>query len=197
MYQFIAKDLGVLPDSRAQVIVCVEGPNDIAFFKNLSESLLNGGYVVPDFNNDPRVVLLPLGGDTLRDWVNGHYLKNIGKPEVHIYDRDDRVPPKYQSTCDAVNARDDDSIAFVTLKRESENYIHAAAIEETLNIQVTYTDDCDVPTIVGNALGVNDRTAKRRLNRITAKRMTKDRLDEVDPDGEVMGWFNEVLKRCS
>ncbi|EEF81276.1 ATP-binding protein [Methylophaga thiooxydans] len=197
VFKLIAKDLGVLPDSRAQVIVCVEGPNDIAFFKNLSALLLDEGHMAPDFENDPRIVLLPLGGDTLRDWVNGHYLKNIGKPEVHIYDRDDQNPPKYQETCDAVNARGDGSIAFITSKREAENYLHPDAIQEALNISVTYTDDCDVPSLVGAALGVNDRTAKRRLNRVAAKKMTKERLDGRDPDGEILGWFNEILQRCS
>lgn len=197
VYRIIAKDLGVLPDSRAQVIVCVEGPNDIAFFKNLSSVLLSEGYPAPDFEDDPRIVILPLGGDTLRDWVNGHYLKNIGKPEVHIYDRDDQNPPKYQPTCDAVNARTDGSIAFITAKREAENYLHIDAISEALNIQVNYTDNCDVPTIVGAELGVNDRTAKRKLNRIAVKKMTKARLDERDPNGELLGWFDEILQRCS
>lgn len=197
VYRLIAKDLGVLPDSRAQVIVCVEGPNDIAFFKNISSVLISEGHLTPDFENDPRIVLLPLGGDTLRDWVNGHYLKNIGKPEVHIYDRDDQNPPKYQPTCDAVNARVDGSIAFITAKRETENYLHPDAIFEALNVQVTYTDNCDVPTMVGAALGVNDRTAKRKLNRIAVKKMTKARLDERDPNGELLGWFNEILQRCN
>lgn len=197
VYRLIARDLGVLPDSRVQVIVCVEGPNDIAFFKNISSMLINEGYVAPDFENDPRIVLLPLGGDTLRDWVNGHYLKNIGKPEVHIYDRDDKNPPKYQPTCDAVNARSDGSIAFITSKREAENYLHPDAILEGLNIQVAFTDNCDVPTIVGAALGVNDRTAKRRLNRMAVKKMTKERLDERDPDGELLGWLDAIVQRCS
>lgn len=197
VFRLIARDLGVLPDSRAQVIVCVEGPNDIAFLKNLSSMLISEGHIAPDFDNDPRIVLLPLGGDTLRDWVNGHYLKNIGKPEVHIYDRDDRNPPTYQPICDAVNARSDGSIAFITSKREAENYLHPDAISEALNIQVTFTDNCDVPNIVGAALGVNDRTAKRKLNRIAVKKMTKERLDERDPNGEILGWLNEIVQRCS
>ena len=197
VYKLIAKDLGVLPDSRVQVIVCVEGPNDIAFFKNLSSILRNEGCSVPDFENDPRIVLLPLGGDTLRDWVNGHYLKNLGKPEIHIYDRDDKIPPHYQPTCDAVNARTDGSLAFITGKREAENYIHPHAILETLNTQVSFTDTCDVPAIVGAALGVNERTAKRKLNRIAVKKMSKARLDECDQNGEIMKWFDEILQRCS
>ncbi|MBF4269731.1 hypothetical protein EAY71_22990, partial [Vibrio anguillarum] len=85
VYEYIAKDLGVLPDSRAQVFLCLEGPNDVNFFKGMSRILLRDGVEVPDLNSDPRVVLLPLGGSTLKDWVNRHYLKNVGKPEIHIY----------------------------------------------------------------------------------------------------------------
>lgn len=33
VYDYIAKDLGVLPDSRSQVFLCLEGPNDVSFFQ--------------------------------------------------------------------------------------------------------------------------------------------------------------------
>ncbi|MCS5705048.1 ATP-binding protein [Synechococcus sp. FGCU-3] len=197
VFKRIARDLGVLPDSRAQVIVCVEGPNDIAFLKNVSACLREEGHAAPDFEHDPRIVLLPLGGDTLRDWVNGCYLKNIGKPEVHIYDRDEQIPPKYQDACDVVNSRGDGSIAFITSKREAENYLHPDAIQEALDIQISYSDSCDVPSLAAAALGVNDRTAKRRLNKLAAVKMTKARLSESDPSGEIMSWFDAILERCS
>ena len=155
------------------------------------------GHAAPDFENDPRIVLLPLGGDTLRDWVNGCYLKNIGKPEVHIYDRDEQTPPKYHGACDVVNSRGDGSIAFITSKREAENYLHPDAIQEALNIQISHSGHCDVPSLAAAALGVNDRTAKRRLNKLAALKMTKARLDERDPSGEIMSWFNAILQRCS
>ncbi|MCG9720739.1 ATP-binding protein, partial [Shewanella sp. Isolate7] len=66
VYEYIAKDLGVLPDSRVQVFLCLEGPNDVNFFKGMSRILLRDGAEIPDLNSDPRVVLLPLGGSTLR-----------------------------------------------------------------------------------------------------------------------------------
>jgi hypothetical protein len=196
VYEYIAKDLGILPDSRAQVIVCVEGPNDIEFFKNMSRVLKGEGIEVPDFEQDPRIVIIPLGGDTLRNWVNSHYLKNIGRPEVHIYDRDTAIPPKYQATCDNVNERGDGSIAFVTEKREAENYLHPDAIFDSLGISVRYTDQCDLPSIVAGELGVNERTSKRRLNGRSTKEMTYERLLERDPHNEVLSWFRAISERC-
>ena len=84
--EVIARDLGVLPDSRVRVIVCVEGPHDVAFIKGIANAISQDSTSDIALEADPRIILLPLGGDTLRDWVNEHYLKGLGKPEVHIYD---------------------------------------------------------------------------------------------------------------
>ena len=109
---------------------------------------------------DPRVALVVLGGSTLKEWVNQHYLKNVGLPEVHIYDRDElkNGKYKYQDDKDAVNARGDGSIGFLTAKREMENYLHIDAISEALqpvvgfNFTFALSDDCDVETEIKTLL---------------------------------------------
>ncbi|HZY25841.1 MAG TPA: hypothetical protein VFE71_08455 [Bacteroidales bacterium] len=128
----VASDLGVFPDKRARVIVCVEGPHDLQFLKRINSLLKFDDPSIIDIFNDPRVALVVLGGSTLKEWVNQHYLKNLGLPEVHIYDRDESQKGgkyKYQDARDAVNTRSDGSIAFLTTKREMENYLHFDAIE--------------------------------------------------------------------
>lgn len=63
----IANDLGVYPDSRASVLVCVEGPNDINFLKNIGKIYLDQGVPnVPDMINDPRIVFIPMGDILLK-----------------------------------------------------------------------------------------------------------------------------------
>lgn len=119
----IANELGVLPDRRVQVLVFVEGTNDIEFLERISIVLMQDNADVVDFINDDRVALVPLGGGSLKQWVAKHYLRNLRLPEVHIYDHDDATPPKYQPQCDSVNARDDKSWAVITSKRELENYL--------------------------------------------------------------------------
>jgi hypothetical protein len=149
----VASDLGVIPDKRAKVIVCVEGPHDLQFFRRINPLLIDNDSSIIDIFNDPRVALVVLGGSTLKEWVNQHYLKNLGLPEVHIYDRDELQNDgkyKYQDARDAVNARNDGSIAFLTTKREMENYLHLDAINEALQpvivtpLTFNLTDDCDV-----------------------------------------------------
>ncbi|GIU21579.1 ATP-binding protein [Shewanella schlegeliana] len=196
-YEVIAKDLGVLPDSRAQVIVCLEGPNDINFFKRLSRNLLAEGIGIPDLNDDPRVVMIPLGGDTLRDWVNSHYLKNLGKPEVHIYDRDMDVPPKYKVTADAVNARGDASQAFITTKRELENYISPRAIKAIFGVDIDIDDDMDVPTALSALTKYNESKCKKKLNTLVMDGYTNADLIEMDPNGDILEWMRSIENHLS
>lgn len=199
VYDVIAKDLGVLPDSRAQVFLCVEGPNDVSFFKGMSRILIRDGVEVPDLNNDPRIVVLPLGGSTLKDWVNSHYLKNVGKPEVHIYDRDIEQPPKYQGAHDKVNSRDDDSIAFLTSKREAENYIHIDAIKDAfqLDVELTIDDQTDIPNLLVGLTPYRESNVKKKLNTRAVARMSYGYLQEVDANGEILEWFNAISSRLN
>lgn len=209
----IANELGVLPDQRVKALVFVEGPNDVEFLERVSAMLKPSVADVVDFGSDSRVALVPLGGGTLKHWVAKHYLSKLGIPEVHLYDRDDDVPPKYQPECDAVNARTDGSWAAITVKRELENYLHVDAILEGMGgIAITYTDTCDVPlkvaeaihltsgstkpwaTILADAKDLGDKVsrAKKRLNREAASRMNPERLAHVDAAGEVSGWLRRI-----
>ncbi|KUK47584.1 MAG: hypothetical protein XD74_1811 [Actinobacteria bacterium 66_15] len=211
VFKRIAEDLGVIPDNRVLVFVCVEGPNDVAFLKNMARVLLAAGDDVgfePD--NTPEVVFLPLGGSSLRDWVNGHYLRPLNRPEIHIYDRDVDSPPKYQAQVDEMNQRVDGSGAFLTSKREAENYLHPDAIREVLGVEVEISDDYDVPEMVARAIHEQEEgstpweqlsdekrkkkksRAKQRLNNEVAAAMTVDRLRERNGLDDIRGWLSTI-----
>lgn len=208
----IANELGILPDRRVQALVFVEGANDIEFLERVSAMLKPNVPGVVDFTNDNRVALIPLGGGSLKHWVAKRYLKNLSLPEVHIYDRDDNTPPKYQPECDTVNARTDGSWAVITTKREIENYLHADAIAESMNVTIAFGDTCDVPLMVAKSIHessgspkswveiladdkeLSDKTsrAKKRLNRDAASKMTLARLQQSDTAGDISGWLKKI-----
>jgi len=200
----IAKELGILPDKRARVVVCVEGPTDIHLLHRISKLLHAEDPTRPNLENDPRIALILLGGSTLRQWVDGHLLRNIGLPEVHIYDRDMLKLDgtyEYQDAVNKVNARGDGSKAFLTVKREMENYLHPDAITETFAmcapnpVVVNVTDDCDVEQEIANQLGcakVQRRAIKSWLSQESADRMTIARLDARNGKSEIIGWLTEI-----
>jgi len=211
----VADDLGVLPDHRVEAFVCVEGPHDVSLLYSLADLFLSAGLdEAIDLAGDPRVVVFPLGGSTLRDWVNAQYLKPLGKPEVHIYDRGREEPPEYRATADKVNSRGDRSRAFLTSKAEAENYLHRDAIKVVLGIEVEVTDDNDVSLEVARVtheIGGSPHAwdelsaekqakkksrAKQRLNGEVAQSLTIEMLRERGALEEIRRWFAAVQALC-
>lgn len=219
MYEKVANSLGLLPDplsTKIQLIVCVEGPNDIEFLKNITPLIKVIDPSLPDLLNDQRIAIIPLGGGTLKDWVNHNYLSGLKKPEFHIYDCDDPVAPPYQEYVNSVNARGDNSYAVLTTKREMENYIHHEAINRYFGITLSPINDFDdVPSIIAEALHVKNGgtkpwsaleaeskrkkigKAKKELNYNAVKMMTDAEYLAIDTNSEILKWFREISNRLS
>lgn len=202
----ISNQLGVLPDKRIQLLLCVEGPTDVDFFINISKIYNAHDPTLPDLENDKRVAILPLGGSTLKQWVDNYYSQNLELPEVHIYDRDIATPPTYQTAVDSVNVRTNGSWAALTNKREIENYIHPDAIQEVFNVTITFTDTCDVPTILSNQVNLDARNAyfrlgssraKKVLNELATQRMTIARINAIDTANEIENWLRQIANRLT
>jgi len=219
----IAESLGVLPDNNVKLFIAVEGPHDISFLLELSKVLSNSDSKYPNLpmlELDGKIIFVPMGGSCLALWADR--LSEIGRPQIHICDRDNEPPaqPKYQSHIEAINAQDN-CIAFCTNKREMENYIHPDAIKEAykkdgkeIELPDTFNDFDDVPKIVAQAVHnsscgndweeLDDKkkkhkmsNAKKIINKVATKYMTVDRLSAVDPDNEIIGWMNEIQSKVT
>lgn len=217
--ELFAKALGVLPDNSVRLFIGVEGKNDIAFLCNISNVLRAGGVDVLDLEKmelDGELIFFPLGGSNLALWTSR--LQNLNRPEFHLFDRD--IPPpapaKYQAQVDEINARANCS-ARITAYKEMENYLHKDAIIQaysSYNIQFAipqnYNPFDDVPVevakLVHQASGSptpweqldddkkneKESKAKKVLNNVVASHMTKQMVDEMDPDGDLIQWFQDM-----
>jgi energy-coupling factor transporter ATP-binding protein EcfA2 len=197
----VAEALGVTPDSRVQVLVCVEGPTDVLALKALSSALHQADPTLPNLASDERIAFVVLGGGTLEHWVNQHYLRGLNKREVHIYDRD---VPDYAECAKQVNERENGSWAVVTAKHEIESYLHRDAISMAFGFDIEVTDHPvegkATPKVfgeafvahAGNGKPLKDSNAKRKLAQQAFPCMTAAMLDERDPGGEVRGWFRRL-----
>lgn len=203
IYGKVAQTLGLIPDSRARVLVCVEGPTDVEALRWLSRRLHEDDNTIPDLRADERFAFIVLGGSTLKHWVSENYLRNIHRPEAHIYDAD---VPAYADAVAEVNARLDGlgSWATLTRKHEIECYLHPDAIVDAYGFAI---DVCDhpgdgrvsAPRAFGDAWSaargtdpMGDSRAKKYLTKAFSH-MTAARLDERDPDGEVRDWFRRMV----
>lgn len=194
----IVETLGIFPDSNknVQLLLCLEGPTDVVAFKAFSRCLREKYNEVVDLENDKRILVVPLGGSILKYWVEKQYFKNLGCPEVHIYDNDVNT---YQKSIDEINAREDTSWGTLTEKFEIENYLHPDAIKAIYDIDVDTTQN-DVPKLFGisysdkNGLDsvMKGKTAKNYLSKVFQEGMNMKYLEEIDPNGEVKGWFDRI-----
>ena len=110
-WRSVVDSLGIIPDNRVRILICVEGPTDVTALTCLSCALNKKYPDIPNLGNDERIAFVVLGGGTLKHWVNEHYLKDLRRPEVHIYDND---VDDYANAITAVNERGDKSWAVLT-----------------------------------------------------------------------------------
>ena len=214
--RIIADTLGMLPEPlKPRLLVCVEGPNDVVFFKNISATIHASRNDVPDLTTNDRVAIFPLGGGTLKDWVTHDYLNGLGITQYHIYDLDDAANPPYQPQVVAVRARGGQNWAVLTAKKETENNLHADCIAAVFGFPVAFGDMDDVPEIVArtqndNAAGANPwagmtdelkkkkmSNAKRRLNKDVTQQMTWVQIQAADPNGNIIQWLEEIRDRIA
>lgn len=204
MLKRIADTLGVFPDFApalaphhgVKLIVCVEGPNDVAFLTAISRIAHQADNSIVDLNLSQNIVIIPLGGSVLKEWVNHNYLQKLGTPEYHIYDSDN--VNAHAGDCNRINSRGDGSSARMTRKREMENYIHSDIVRDLFNVQIDINDTMDVSTEVSRLIraekpeGFKPETVKKKLNRTGASRMTMELLHSRDSQDEVLGWLREI-----
>lgn len=188
-WEEIASTLGVVPDNRVRVLVCVEGPTDVTALQCLSKALHLADPEIPDLTCDPRIAFVVLGGGTLKHWVNVNYLKGLGRPEVHIYDSD---VAKYAAAIAEVNSRNDGSWGVLTQKYEIENYLHSDAIFEGLAIRIIVNDQDDIPQSFRAVINWNSDNVKKKLAHHAFPKMTALRIADRDPNREVEGWFRRI-----
>jgi len=211
----VSKDLGVLADHRIKAFVCVEGKHDVSFLRHISRMLHANDPAIPDLFRDERIAFCVLYGSNLQDWVQSRYLRGLNRPEVHLYDRDTDIPPKYEAAANEVNARKDGSYACLTGKREMENYLHPEAIREARQIDVIFGDADSVPALAAEAvyngafgagpvwINLEEEMKKKKisavkrwLNNEAASKMTVERLRERDPQGDLENWLRRVGQLC-
>jgi len=202
VFDKVAKILGITPDSRVKVLICVEGPTDVQALKSLSEALNKEDNTIPNLAVEERVAFVLMGGSTLKHWVNKQYLKGLGRAEFHLYDNDVR---SYEDSIKEVNERGDNSFGILTRKLEIESYLHSTAIKNSYGIDIEIPDMQNkegkaVPKIFAEAVSpilkfdkiMSDSKAKLYLANKAFPLMTAELIRERDPENEVEGWFRKI-----
>ncbi len=152
----IAQSLGVLIDpraSRAKALVLVEGPGDVVFLRHTAEQLKAGGHI-PATLEEMGILPISIGGcGLLKHWIAKRIAEQFNIPWALLLDSDLGTPEAGQNLTQVQQVRATGKKAYVTRKREPENYIlpEVVAPHFTGGATATWTDSSDAKKDIGAA----------------------------------------------
>lgn len=155
----IVQSLGVLIDpgaSRAKGLILVEGPSDIVFLRHTAAQLKAGGYI-PATLEERGILAISIGGcDLLKHWVAKRIAEQFNIPWALFLDSDAGTPEFGKNMARVEELKRAGKKAYVTRKREPENYILPEIVSPFLNVPgpVRFTDTSD---------------AKKEISELTSK----------------------------
>ena len=190
----VKESLGVLP-YLSKLVICVEGPNDVNFLKNINQNVPELKEIIDIVRH--KISIIPMTGSNLEKWIANNYLAGSNVKEFHLYDRDSnsgRNTEQYRKYVDIINARGNGSYATLTSLREMENYIDKSLYESFFNIDnlsIENWNNEDLPHHLTNN-HLNEKAVKEIINGKLSKGMTKTLFEKNGTWEEVKGWFEKI-----
>lgn len=200
-----AKEVGLIANiTDTNIVLYVEGPSDVLFFNSVSKILNQfDSTKYSDFTKSKNLLIVPMGGGTMKQWVNYKYLETLQLPSFYLFDKD--LDAQHQREVDELKTDPQCLYAFLTDKREIENYIAPAAIEryfsKLLKSEFSMPElnsESDVTNLLKKA-GVNQRQSylKETLNSKVAAQMTADEFLSNDTTGFMAEFIAKITKEIS
>lgn len=153
VFEKIANTLGVLADpisKNAKAILLLEGKSDVTFVNHTAQELKNAG-LLPNTFEDKRIALVPIGGcGNLKHWITLRLIQQFELPYCVLLDSD-KGTNEEQKNLNIINELQREGIkAYVTRKREPENYIHIDVLNLPPDNTFQLTDTCDAKALIAS-----------------------------------------------
>jgi len=194
IFEKIAETLGILPDpisKNATALLLVEGKGDVVFINHTAQQLKNAGYLSHTFE-EKRFAIVPIGGcGNLKHWRTLKIAEQFNIPWCILLDSDRGTSEEIINSTAIQQLRQSGIKAYVTRKREPENYIHC----DCLNLQpgsVTYSDTDDAKHIISVAKSMK----KENVLGLIWPNMTAEKIRQVEQyndNGAMRYEFSEMF----
>lgn len=195
VFEKIADTLGVLADpisKSANAILLLEGKSDVIFVSHTASELKNGGHINHTFE-DKRIALVPIGGcGNLKHWTTLRLIDQFNIPYCVLLDSDKGTNEEQKNIDQIQDLRQAGIKAYVTRKREPENYVHLDCLNLSAGSTFSFTETCDAKVLIAN-----EKSTKKTLILETYwTRMSADQIRMVetyDDNGIERYEFTEVF----
>lgn len=196
VFEKIAQTLGVLADpipKNATAIILIEGKSDVTFFNHTANQLKNAGHLTHTFQ-EKRIALVPIGGcGNLKHWQTLRLVDQFQIPYCVLLDSD-KATNEEQKNIDTIADLVQSGIkAYVTRKREPENYIHLDCLQLPAGSTFTLTDTCDAKVLIANEKSTKKELILERFwTRMTAEQIRE--VEQYDDNGTTRYEFTEMFQ---
>ncbi|MBA7526951.1 hypothetical protein ES705_19122 [subsurface metagenome] len=179
VFEKIADTLGILADpisKNSRAILLLEGKSDVTFVNHTANQLKEAGHLTHTFE-DKRIALVPIGGcGNLKHWKTLRLAEQFDIPHCILIDSD-KGANEEQKNIDTIEELQQNGIkAYLTRKREPENYIHLDCLNLPAGSTFSFTETCDAKVLIAN-----EKSTKKTLILETYwTRMTSEQIREVE-----------------
>jgi len=195
VFEKIADTLGVLADpisKTANAILLLEGKSDVTFVNHTASELKNGGHINHTFE-EKRIALVPIGGcGNLKHWTTLKLIDQFNIPYCVLLDSDKGTNEEQKNIDQIQDLRQAGIKAYVTRKREPENYVHLDCLNLPAGSTFNFTETCDAKVLIAN-----EKSTKKTLILETFwTRMTADQIrivETYDDNGNDRYEFTEIF----
>ena len=190
----ICDELGLLPETISivnQAILLVEGPGDDVFIHHISDKLYEHNILPTSFKNE-NFAIIPVGGcGTLKYWVTKQKLiDQFNLPWCVLLDSDKGTNEALNNLKQVQELRDDGIKAYVTRKREPENYIHIDCLSQT----VVYNEEDDAKKIIAKAIKMRDTRVLIEIWPTMSFEQIRETEQYFDENGDEHYEFTEMFE---
>lgn len=154
VYQKIVDTLGLLPDpisKTARALLLVEGKSDVSFVNHTSQVLKDAGLITHTFL-EKEIAIVPIGGcGNLKHWRTLQLAEQFNIPWCILLDSDLGTSEEVINTRAVAELQASGIKAYVTRKREPENYIHLSVLGLADDNPLVYSETDDAKLLISNA----------------------------------------------
>lgn len=170
----------------------LEGKSDVVFVNHTASELKNGGHINHTFE-EKGIALVPIGGcGNLKHWTTLKLIDQFNIPYCVLLDSDKGTNEEQKNIDQIQDLRQAGIKAYVTRKREPENYVHLDCLNLPAGSTFSFTETCDAKVLIAN-----EKSTKKTLILETYwTRMTADQIrivETYDDNGNDRYEFTEIF----